>query len=380
MFDQRGIALITAMLIAALVTAGAVALASSQQLNTRRIANILTVSRARYTLETMELQARDSLRKDAEHGRFDATSEAWATEKLSASQIGVSSEGELVDLSGRFNLTNLVPDPEFAGGSAAEVPREANANPAAPSTEAGAPTTPTASSTDANAPATPAVPCTDPNGCAAPTTAQTPGAQNAGVTLPPAEIAAQQLRRLFEILQLDTQPIQAIQDWVDADTDTRFPNGAEDDYYTSLHPAYRAANRPFASPRELLLVKGVTVEMYQKLAPFIVCLPKTTPLNVNTASKELLMSLGPTVDASAAETLLRTRETQPFTDIGLFQNHPMMLARPLLQTNITVSSEYFEMRGHSHDDRLELQTRTLLARQGPTTRVLGRWPMTVETP
>lgn len=361
---QAGIALITAMLIAALVTAGAVALAATQQFNTRRITNILTATRATRAIAALEQQAVALLRKDAELGRYDANSEAWASAKLTLTQDGVTTEAELHDLSGRFNLTNLTADPEFAGAA----PNSTGGEPAAPDThEAGN-----------------AVPsCTAPAGCQAlpeaPKTAA-PKAPTAAPTLPPAEVAAEQLRLLFTILELDPQPLQAIQDWIDADTDTRFPNGAEDDYYTAQTPAYRAANRPFASPRELLLVKGVTLEMYRKLAPFIVCLPRTTSLNVNTAPKEILMSLGPGLDRATAESLVTARTTQPFTDLALFQNHPLIAFRPLLQTNLAVNSEYFELLSRSRDERLELSTRTLLARQGRTTTVLGRWRNALEAP
>lgn len=365
---DAGIALITAMLIAALVTAGAVALAATQQFNTRRINNILTATRATRAIAALEQQAVAVLRKDAELGGFDANSEAWASAKLTLTQDGVTSEAELHDLSGRFNLTNLAGDPEFAGAA----PNSTGREPAAPEKDEAGNTLP---------PAVP--PCTDPAGCGespeAPKTAA-PKAPTAAPTLPPADVAAEQLRLLFTILELDPQPIQAIQDWIDADTDTRFPNGAEDDYYTAQTPAYRAANRPFASPRELLLVKGVTLEMYRKLAPFIVCLPRTTSLNVNTAPKEILMSLGPSLDRATAESLVTARTTQPFTDLALFQNHPLIAFRPLLQTNLAVNSEYFELLSHSRDERLELSTRTLLARQGRTTTVLGRWRNALEAP
>jgi len=45
-------------------------------------------------------------------------------------------------------------------------------------------------------------------------------------------------------------------DWIDTDVDALIPDGAEDDYYTGLDTAYRAANAPFASVSELQLVKG----------------------------------------------------------------------------------------------------------------------------
>lgn len=53
----------------------------------------------------------------------------------------------------------------------------------------------------------------------------------------------------------------AIQDWVDADDGTR-PAGAESDDYQGQSPAYYAKNAPLDDLSELLLIKGVTPEMY----------------------------------------------------------------------------------------------------------------------
>ncbi|HEY4328224.1 MAG TPA: general secretion pathway protein GspK, partial [Phycisphaerae bacterium] len=53
----------------------------------------------------------------------------------------------------------------------------------------------------------------------------------------------------------------SIQDWIDTDDATR-PAGAESDYYQGLTPPYYAKNGPMDDISELLLVKGVTVDMY----------------------------------------------------------------------------------------------------------------------
>jgi len=55
--------------------------------------------------------------------------------------------------------------------------------------------------------------------------------------------------------------VSSILDWMDPD-DLEHMNGAESDYYQSLQPPYYAKNRPIDDLSELLLVKGVTPEMY----------------------------------------------------------------------------------------------------------------------
>jgi len=53
----------------------------------------------------------------------------------------------------------------------------------------------------------------------------------------------------------------AILDWIDPDDHPRI-NGAESDYYQSLVPSYFAKNGPIDDLSELLLVRGVTQDMY----------------------------------------------------------------------------------------------------------------------
>jgi general secretion pathway protein K len=73
------------------------------------------------------------------------------------------------------------------------------------------------------------------------------------------------LRRIFSNLGVE-EPligvlIDSILDWRDQD-DLHRTNGAEDDYYLSLSPAYTAKNGSFDSLEELLWVKGVTASLY----------------------------------------------------------------------------------------------------------------------
>jgi general secretion pathway protein K len=68
----------------------------------------------------------------------------------------------------------------------------------------------------------------------------------------------QQLMALPNMLE---EIADAIIDWRDAD-DTPSPTGAEAGYYENLQYRYMARNGPFRTLRELLLVKGVTEELF----------------------------------------------------------------------------------------------------------------------
>ena len=55
--------------------------------------------------------------------------------------------------------------------------------------------------------------------------------------------------------------VDSVLDWLDADDFHRL-NGAEDEYYGSLPKPYRPRNGPFAKLEELLLVKGMTRDIF----------------------------------------------------------------------------------------------------------------------
>ena len=105
---QRGVALITVLLVVALVTVVCAALLLRQQLAIRSTGNQLLVRQAQYYAEGGELVAKALLRRDMSEGQVDHLAEAWANPRL---RFPLDEGGELrlriEDLSGRFNLNSL---------------------------------------------------------------------------------------------------------------------------------------------------------------------------------------------------------------------------------------------------------------------------------
>lgn len=116
MSRQRGVALITVMLVVALVTIICAALLLRQQLAIRSTGNQLLVRQAQYYAEGGELLAKAMLRRDQGADQVDHLAEPWANPKLS---FPLDEGGELrlriEDLSGRFNLNSLA-----VGGEASD--------------------------------------------------------------------------------------------------------------------------------------------------------------------------------------------------------------------------------------------------------------------
>lgn len=103
---------------------------------------------------------------------------------------------------------------------------------------------------------------------------------------------------------------------------------------------------------------GVDAASLELLAPYIVILPVATPVNVNTASAEVLVAVIPGNDHASAERLLQVRQRTPFEDLTKFWAQLPALApkagATAPQARLSVKSDFFEVRG-----RLRLSDRVL---------------------
>jgi len=105
---QRGVALVTALLIIALVTVVAVAMASQQQIDIRRSANIIDADQAYQLALGVEAWAQGVLVADSTQNQTDSLRDNWATTLAPIATEGGKVAGVVSDLQGRFNLNNLV--------------------------------------------------------------------------------------------------------------------------------------------------------------------------------------------------------------------------------------------------------------------------------
>ena len=155
------------------------------------------------------------------------------------------------------------------------------------------------------------------------------------------KLARARFERLLKELDINTEIMSTIQDWLDADIDVRFPAGAEDDYYLGQNPAYRAANQNMLSPSELLLLKDLNKEVYEKLHPHINTLPETTPININTASAEVLMSLADDISSADIESIIKKREDKAYKSVEEFLAEDVFAGKNVSEEGLSVSSDYF---------------------------------------
>jgi len=229
---ERGIAIITAMLVVALGTITVAAIASRQHIDMQRERNESLIQQAREFGYSGERFAAALLYRDVQLGlrnNTDSLDDDWAQTLPPVPIDQATITGCIVDMQGKFNLNNMI--------------------------------------------------------------------NSQGQVVPD---YVDMFVRLLNGLGIAPQKAQAVVDWLDENVDPTIPEGAEDDHYTSLTPAYRAANGPFSIVSELQLVKGFSALVeeeladYETLLPHIAALPTTggpTALNVNTATPEVLSAM-----------------------------------------------------------------------------------------
>jgi general secretion pathway protein K len=177
----------------------------------------------------------------------------------------------------------------------------------------------------------------------------------------PDPLALQQFQRLLSLLEIDPNLAGGVLDWLDPDTEVRFPNGGEDSTYAGANPPYRTANMPITTPSELMAVTGFDRKIYAALAPYVTALPAGTKLNVNTAADVVIASLSEMIDVSTAKSLVEERGTKEFVDIkATFENlvNKDMLKRIggtsdhfLLTATVTLGTNQMVMRSVLQRDR-----------------------------
>ncbi len=177
-----------------------------------------------------------------------------------------------------------------------------------------------------------------------------------------------------------------LRDWIDKDqnngqflnvsNENDIGNGAETPFYQSQEPAYFSANTEMISTTELRLLKNMKEKFYTSITNEISTLPilfndksTETPINVNTASEKVLGALGFTPDA--VTNIIEVRKEEPFASIDAFkdlavvdsvlisEDNPEGLVNPL---DIDVKSQYFLLEGKVEINNTRLFVNSILWR------------------
>ena len=187
-----------------------------------------------------------------------------------------------------------------------------------------------------------------------------------------ADIDRDRIARLFAQRGGPAGALDAMADWIDADETPRM-NGAEDAVYASRSIPGVAANAPVVRIAELANVAGMTFASLATVAPFLAALPAWTPLNVNTAPREVLAAVFGSAGNDTVAAILAARAQRPFNTIADFRARLPQGAVSPDDVSLAVRSDYFLVSVEARQGTTIARARALLHRGGG-----GRaWPEVV---
>ena len=112
-----------------------------------------------------------------------------------------------------------------------------------------------------------------------------------------------------------------------------------------------------------LLWLGVEPADLERLRPFIDLLPRPTPVNLNTAPREVIAAVLEGMDLGTADRLVQTRQSRPFDNLDAVRQQVSANIK-LEDARVSVKSDYFNIQGRLRlADRL-LEEHSLVHREG----------------
>jgi len=154
----------------------------------------------------------------------------------------------------------------------------------------------------------------------------------------------------------------SIMDWRDGDKLFRV-NGAEDDYYQTMNPPYKAKNGMFDTVEELLLVKGITPAYFYGypertvdgsviykygLSRYFTVYSNRNQINVNYAPLPVLLSV-PGMPAEAAKLIYERRLVKPFKNMSeISREVPLNLGTQTMPMLTTDPANIFTLTASAH--------------------------------
>ena len=303
---QRGVAVVTALLLTTLAVTIVASLFWQQQLQVRSIENQRLQLQKQWVLRGALDWARLILREDGRNSKIDELNEPWAiplaptrldqyVESATASGGAGSAvlSGSIQDAQGRFNLTNLIDLSDLA--------------------------------------------------------------KQEGIN----QSALEAFARLLTSLRQDPALAKLIAQHMVAAARASLNSQAD-------------VVRPisFVQLDDLLAVPGCTPQMINAIRSQTVILPAATPLNINTASPEVLAARVPGLSLADASAVANSRRQTAFQAVADLANRLPDQAKSLDDGSLSVTSNYFLVNGAVTIRSAKLEIEALVERQPTATRLL----------
>ena len=165
--------------------------------------------------------------------------------------------------------------------------------------------------------------------------------------------------------------VEAIIDWIDEDDEPLGFGGAESSYYQGLDTPYTLRNGPVEFVEELLLIKGITRELYYGTEETPGIWNLITPygrdgkININTADALVLGALSEQIDQDMVESMLSYRD-DPDNDLGnpeWYKSAPGFPGDVVIPPeHIATASTFFEISTEVVLEKMHRKVRGMVAR------------------
>ncbi len=175
------------------------------------------------------------------------------------------------------------------------------------------------------------------------------------------EMIVNAVARLLERAEIDMAILNSIIDWIDPNDNAK-AEGAEDNYYESLDPPYPCKNGPLDTLSELHMIKGITDDVYGKISEHLT-IYSDGKININTASKEVLVCLDDEIDEANAEGIIQYREEKPFDTVEELKEVVGDEVYGRIASIIDVKSNVFNVVATGHVAKVEKVIRSAIDRQ-----------------
>ena len=118
---------------------------------------------------------------------------------------------------------------------------------------------------------------------------------------------------------------------------------------------------------DLLAIPGYTVEIVDKLRDFVIVLPESTAVNVNTAPPEVLAAVIENFSLAEANALVARRKSASWRELSYFKAD--LAGKDAPDDLVAVQSNYFLVRSRVRLDRAALDAEALISRGTDARRV-----------